>query len=975
MDDITRQSCNTPNQNKRTSLLSTVQSPVPTYCFRERLSLTSDVGNSVLPLRNDSIQENSLTSVCLETTENKVVEDLKNTISVQAPTPEKTLVDNIIGAPLVQKEYNATISPTTKKGESIIAGSVFNTNNEDSNRFSSSSDSFTMTTRSNQFRSDMEDETNFSSCSSNHKIIRQLTPVASRRRLSFSSESSVMSDFSFDVTKERSFSEQKKSQKNHSPFHTVKNLSNTRISGSFSNESVKVPRLSLASLYNHDSSNELAVNSPHVTDKAENSEIALKDQVLQILDSSLLNDKKLGETDNKKSLQEVNNCMSDFNPPQVQLQLKFASRRRTCDKNNESMKKEGTLAGSSINGQQLFTPRTARRTIGPIKVSQGGIWERLENGADRMTPRPQDFNPAEIRLSSNTISSSQQWNCGGCIEEKSQHRKSTMITSLPEPSPHVKHLQEKTSKSYLLKQRATKRQSYASFSSVDRLPPISVEFLETPSHYVSNILIVDGEEEMKAKPLNSLNNSSNNHFLVSNGSRQLQENSVQSLSLTQKNSPIGQTSYYDSTKYPQSYISNDRDKNLDGVMKEKSFEGTVTMSTLENDSGENSESQVPSNNYSVDNLVKQASFQTHAQPQRCISTSGSELIIKQSLDSFLPQDLMQRSSDIASVQSTVALKHKECEGSVISEKAPTLLDSAHRLRKTESSIIDFSLQNTFDEKTYTMKNVPDEAQFKMSPMNSLSRMSTKPYATDSSKVENNTSTEYANRKRFKQQQWLDPKVKVSSKRTTLLPKIVHSPSTPTKSSVSAEHTNNFQGTCSIVNYNQGALKNTQEITTSSVKKVETFSFPENGVDWNTCFAIQRITLNSQYFSPPYITLEQLSQQAFDVALQKSQETENDLSPHLNKGNTKTETVHVGKHLVNGAVNGNDSSEKENFTLHHGSLEDNFTPEHVAALIDWLEKRCLCPEKIPISNNVKLVAILDYLRHDHVSFAAVNTLLM
>ncbi|XP_053990932.1 uncharacterized protein LOC128883013 isoform X2 [Hylaeus volcanicus] len=964
MDDITRQSCNTPSQNKRTSLLSTVQSPVPMYCFRERLSLTSDVGNSVLPLRNDLVQENSLTSVCLEKTRSEVAQDLNSTSSAQPSPPKETPIENTIKAPLMQKKYDVKTSPIQRKKDSIVVGSPFHTNEEDSNRFSSVSDSFTIAKKSEQFRSDIDDEMNFSSCSSNHKILRELTPLASRRKLSSSSESSSMSDFSFDVTKERSFSEQEQSQKNYSPFHTVENLRNTEKIGSLLNESVKVPRLSLASLYNYDSSNELTNSSPDITHEAANSETVLKDPVLKPLGTLSFNIKKLSETKSDKVSQATIDSMPDCNNPQRQHHIKIASRRRTCDKSIECMKKQGVVAGGSLNGQQLFTPRTARRTIGPIKVSQGGIWERLENGADRMTPRPQDFNPTEIRLSSTAIGSSQKWNYRGFTEEKYQHRKSTMITSINESSPHIKYLQEKNSKSYLLKQKTATRQSYASLSSADRLPPISVEFLETPSHYVSNILIVDGEEDVKSKAFNSINSSSNQQFFtVSGGLRQKKENSIQTSSLVHENSPIRSIRYFDNTKRPESYTSYDIEQNQVCTVYEKSFKRKASISALENESDAHFETEVPSNNYSIAGQAKQTSFPTPIETQRRISTSVGGLSVKRSLDSSLPPDLIQRPSNTFIIQDDVQMKHKEYERNSASDEAPTLLDSSHRLRKTDSSLVDLPLQNVFEENKFTVKNVPVEAAFKIFTKNSLSKIPTQSNTTDTSKVENNAVTEFGNRKSLKQQQWSDPKVKISSKRATLLPKIVHTLSTPTKTLASSEHTNNSQGTCSFVNSDQGVLKNLQEAATSSVKNKEVFSFPEKGVDWNTCFAIQRLTLSSQYFSPPYLTLEQLSQQAFDVTLQKTQETENNLSPSVVKGHVESETLYVQKHLINGTVNGDDNSEKMNFTLHYGSLEDNFTPEHVAALIDWLEKRSLCAEKIPKSTNVKLVAILDYLRHD------------
>lgn len=63
---------------------------------------------------------------------------------------------------------------------------------------------------------------------------------------------------------------------------------------------------------------------------------------------------------------------------------------------------------ATVNGIKLYTPRTAatlftprsavRRTIGPIKVSRNGIWERLDNGTGRVTPRPKQFDATEVRL-------------------------------------------------------------------------------------------------------------------------------------------------------------------------------------------------------------------------------------------------------------------------------------------------------------------------------------------------------------------------------------------------------------------------------------------------------------------------------------------------------------------------------------------------------------------------------------------------
>lgn len=760
----------------------------------------------------------------------------------------------------------------------------------------------------------------------------------------------------------------------------------------------------------------------------------------------------------------------------------------------------------------LFTPRTARRTIGPIKVSQGGIWERLENGADRMTPRPREFNPTEIRFSSNVTVP--PLNGSSSLETASKFQRtgrSTSEASVPvDRMPPVHEADEETSCASLERPTAPPRpshfnqcqqtsqpfkhfnslepetgehQSDVSDSETDFLPPITLDRLDTPCRFSDDNRDDDDEDQHLFSDglppdasYRKLNSTSPTMHRFSERSDQLLRRSQaarRSVKTPLKMDRRTSTSVHfpcvsdvSSSSVPTISSSVERRPSIPSKTFRQSHGLSIQREKIATTHKETQDSTDVLTNFSSPHFGSAENTRASVLLPSMYATRASEVIDT--------QNRLKKRSTLSVAHHVMA--HRVAEAQEFT--APTNIDACGVMRTTTEAVSDdtksrnkrksfqqishltrrrtlLSIENgtvatqptVGTEKNGVLRD-PYQGNFYRARVSATSGQellckttqdttvkgsirtfdvgqrygldsslpATEAGRTSLSHISRSSSSLAIHRNSEK-----DIRVSNSS---TLLPRRSRTSSTCRKSigqqvSLGIEvpapsgiedgpQRYEPQSYSELCGGSKDRRSRKQNDTSPIYQEVE---FPERGVDWNACHAVQRPSLDAQYFNPPHPTVHALSLEATAMVRKEHgrpdtesssqrEEITVQASKHANLGKA-VEAAHAkaidsteGARNPDAAHKSILSSETDSSTVQrepegNGVLknsqnahtlaqpEDAFTPEHVAILIDWLEARA--NDNLPSEGNssdshgwidmspslesITLLRILDSVRHE------------
>lgn len=731
----------------------------------------------------------------------------------------------------------------------------------------------------------------------------------------------------------------------------------------------------------------------------------------------------------------------------------------------------------------LITPRTARRTVGPIKVSQGGIWERLENGADRMTPRPREFNPSEIRLSSTAAFPAVY---DGAYEQFGQAQcYNRPIRKSAKPNGYMSPLQEGDEGTLYESSQFSEDNSsvgeaapralgnllttveHSSDSSesswADALPPIKLDNLDTPCRFSND----DQEEDFdvhedasnhfnslrRRSPLRSIR-SSNASLLLRNPTISMDASTLTNSEALPKpgnlDSPFmastaelldgrrhssflsRASSVPPATKHvPIAQVQREKlDLQLPTDIAEswKSFSSPhfgsadvtvcgstrVSMSSCVKDGAD-----APHYKKFLSELEAPVSVECSARAENTVSSKLQEK------NNFASQKLLNYQPTSAQQSGTPAQKlfalHKNVSDSlkivkVVKESEterpkPSETTAPQSANVEMSSLVASSPTTLVPRSSFCeLPRRTETGETSHSLLKAYSRLgldSSLLSKEDSLKhVLLSTITSPSAPLRFTAKPSRESR---NSAAITLLPRRSRVLSTCRKSigpsetnlstsSAAAEldDSNNFRGSSGAPSV---VPQSTSHLFTQDTKQqktvVKAVPFPDEGVDWNICHAAQRSSLDLRYFTAPHPTLLDLSQRAAAIVRERRFEGQK-----LNNGTAGTPTSHqfidtraehrqekeTAETLESQNVHASAFSTAADFSKtvvgvenRKRNFEDGFTPEHVAALIDWLETRSNPTTRLQDQpehlvsfvgfsdhlESVALLRILDSIRHDPV----------